>query len=146
MRRPNFRLVKIHRSYTVEEVAVLLDVHKGTVRNWINHYGLPVVDKKRPILIRGNSLKNFLEERRARNKRSLKPGEMYCFRCREPRFPFNMEAAIKQVNGHINNLVGQCCLCKTPMNRRISLARLQTAKGSLSVKIPEDLKHLIERG
>jgi hypothetical protein len=35
-RYPNYRLVKIHRNYTVEEIARLLKVHKNTVRGWIN--------------------------------------------------------------------------------------------------------------
>ena len=31
-RHPNHRLVKIHRSYTVEEIAELFAIHKNTVR------------------------------------------------------------------------------------------------------------------
>ncbi len=39
---PNHRLVKIHRSYTVEDAARCLAVHKNTVRRWIKA-GLPTV-------------------------------------------------------------------------------------------------------
>ena len=35
VKRLNPRRVKIHRSYTVEEVAMLFRVHKNTVRAWL---------------------------------------------------------------------------------------------------------------
>ena len=35
MKRLNPRRVKVHRSYTVEEVAKLFRVHKNTVRDWL---------------------------------------------------------------------------------------------------------------
>jgi DNA-directed RNA polymerase specialized sigma24 family protein len=50
-RRPNYRQVKIHRNYTVEEIASVFGIHKNTVREWIKA-GLPVLDDKRPMLIR----------------------------------------------------------------------------------------------
>ena len=40
MRRLNPRRVKIHRCYTVEEVAKLFGAHKNTVRGWLKA-GLP---------------------------------------------------------------------------------------------------------
>lgn len=58
-RLKNFRLVKIHRNYTVEEVALLLSVHKNTVRTWVKEC-LPVIDDKRPKLILGRDLSAFL--------------------------------------------------------------------------------------
>jgi hypothetical protein len=78
-RLPNPQLVKIHRSYTVEEVTRLLDVHKNTVRNWIKE-GLPVIDDKRPTVILGRDLSPFLQARRIKNKQPCKPGEIYCLR------------------------------------------------------------------
>ncbi len=34
-RHPNYRQVKIHRNYTVEEIARLFGIHKNTVRGWV---------------------------------------------------------------------------------------------------------------
>ena len=44
--RPNPRLAKIHRSYTVDEIATLYGVHRNTVRAWIAR-GLATVDQRR---------------------------------------------------------------------------------------------------
>ena len=51
-RHPNPRLAKIHRNYTVEEVAGLYGVHRNTVREWVRR-GLPTIDDRRPMLIVG---------------------------------------------------------------------------------------------
>ena len=59
-RHPNYRLAKIHRNYTVEEVARLFGVHRNTVREWIKR-GLPTSDDKRPKLILGRDLIAFLQ-------------------------------------------------------------------------------------
>jgi hypothetical protein len=66
-RRPNHRLVKIHRSYTVEEIAACSVSHKNTVRTWVKA-GLPTCDSKRPMLILGSDLAEYL--RRAGRKTS----------------------------------------------------------------------------
>ena len=85
-RHPNHRLVKIHRSYTVEEIAILFSIHKNTVRQWIKG-GLVTIDDKRPMLILGHVLVDFLKARRTKNKQKCKPGELYCVRCRSPKKP-----------------------------------------------------------
>ena len=74
-RHPNPRLVKIHRNYTVEEIASLFGVHRNTVRQWIKQ-GLPTSDQKRPFLILGRGLVAFLQARRKKNRRTCQPGEI----------------------------------------------------------------------
>jgi len=85
-RHPNHRLVKIHRAYIVEEIASLFGMHKNTVRHWIKD-GLNTIDDKRPMLILGHVLVEFLKARRVKNKQPCKPGELYCVRCRAPETP-----------------------------------------------------------
>jgi hypothetical protein len=60
-RRPDHRPVKVHRSYLIEEAANVLHVHKNTVRAWIRT-GLPLIDRTRPFLIRGEDLIAYLFE------------------------------------------------------------------------------------
>jgi Helix-turn-helix domain len=55
VRHPNPRLVKVHRNYSVEEVARLFGLHKNTVRNWLK-LGLAAIDDRRPMLILGREL------------------------------------------------------------------------------------------
>jgi len=62
-RYQNPRLAKIHRSYTVDEIADLYAVGKNTVRHWIKQ-GLPACDSKRPMLVLGSELNFFHEKRR----------------------------------------------------------------------------------
>ena len=58
-RHPNYKLIKMHRSYTVEEIANRFTIHKNTVRRWIKD-GLTCIDDKRPMLILGRSLWHFI--------------------------------------------------------------------------------------
>ena len=67
-RHVNHRLAKIHRSYTVEEVARLFGRHRNAVRAWLKS-GLPTIDKTRPALIAGIDLRDFLVKRRQQSKR-----------------------------------------------------------------------------
>jgi hypothetical protein len=85
-RHPNARIAKIHRNYTVEEVANLFGVHRITVREWVK-WGLPTSDDRRPMLILGADLVVFLRARRVEDKRTCQSGKMYCVRCRAPRAP-----------------------------------------------------------
>jgi hypothetical protein len=49
-RHPNPRLAKIHRSYSVEEIARLFEIHKNTVRAWLRQ-GLQAIDGSRPTVV-----------------------------------------------------------------------------------------------
>lgn len=142
-RHPNHRRVKIHRSYTVEEAADLLYVHKNTVFAWIKS-GLSTCDDKRPKLILGPVLIAFLQARRAKNKRTCRPGEIYCVRCRAPRFPAGDMADYEPITEKFGNLVAICPACGSIMNRRASMARLSLVQGKMKIAFPEALQRLSE--
>ena len=142
-RHPNPRLAKIHRNYTVEEIANLFGIHRNTVREWIKR-GLPTSDQKRPFLILGRDLVAFLQARRAKNKRPCQPGEIYCVRCRAPKAPAGDMADYQTVTETLGNLVAICPDCGSIINRRVSLAKLEQIRGQLDITMPQALRHIRE--
>lgn len=142
-RHPNPRLAKIHRNYSVEEVASLFGVHRNTVREWIKR-GLPTSDQKRPFLILGRDLVAFLQARRVKNKRPCQPGELYCVRCRTPKAPAGDMAEYQPVTETLGNLIAICPDCNAIMNRRASLAKLEQIRGCLDITMPQALRHIGE--
>jgi Helix-turn-helix domain len=142
-RHPNHRLVKIHRSYTVEEIADLFAIHKNTVRRWVKS-GLTTSDNKRPMLILGSDLAAFLKARRVKNKRPCKPGEIYCVRCRAPKFPAANMVEYAPVTEKFGNLIAICPDCGTIMNRHVSLAKIGHICGGMDITFPQVLEHLFD--
>lgn len=142
-RRPNPRFAKIHRNYTVEEIATLYGVHKNTVRTWIKQ-GLPTTDSRRPMLILGSDLFEFLQAKRLKNKRPCKPGEIYCVRCREPKSPAGSMADYVSLSKTQGKLIGICPSCDIMIHRFVSLTKLGQVRGQLIITMPKALQHINE--
>ena len=139
----NPNIAKIHRNYTVEEVASLYDVFKGTVRAWIKT-GLPTLNDKRPMLILGRDLVAFHQARRTKNKQKCKPGEIYCVRCHAPKKPAGDMADYQIITDKIGNLEAICPDCDKIMNRRVSLSKLEQVCGEITITLPQALQHIID--
>jgi hypothetical protein len=132
-RRLDPRRAKIHRSYTVAEVASLYGVHRNTVRHWTRR-GLETVNAVGTILILGEELRRHLTCQQAQRRVRCSPGTMYCLRCRAPRTPPEglIEAVI--IGPTTVNLRGLCPDCNCLMHRRASLTRLgQAGFGNVTV-------------
>lgn len=132
-RRTGWRVVKIHRPYTTEEVAINQGVAKGTVRRWLKT-GLPALNDRRPCLILGGDLVDFLKNRK-RPKQTCKPEECYCFKCKEPRKAAFAEAEYKPLRLTNGQLIALCEVCTTLMHKRVSWATLEALKGILHITI-----------
>jgi hypothetical protein len=141
--RPNPRLVKIHRTYTVEEVADLLGTHKNTVRRWIKT-GLPVIDSKRPTLIHGLDLRGFLQGQRTKNRQTCPPGSIYCVKCHAPKAPAGGMADYIPISATTGNLRGICPDCETLIHRRVNRAKIDQIRGGLDIAFPLADSHIRE--
>jgi hypothetical protein len=141
-RRVNPNRVKLHRSYSVEELARCLDVHKNTVRNW-QAKGLEPIDKARPLLFHGQAVRAFLVAQNASRKRPCQPGTIYCFRCREPRKPaLGMVdyVALKPASGNLRAL---CGVCESPMHRSVHEADIAGVMPGCTVQFTHGPSSLI---
>jgi len=133
--------VKIHRNYTVEEAALVLGVHKNTVRAWIKE-SLPVCDERRPTLILGAQLRVYLQQKRKTRKRKCRIFEMYCMCCRSPKRPSGDMVDLVRGNASANRLTGLCPDCESLMNRFVNQVSLVRIQSELDVRIPSSLQHI----
>jgi Helix-turn-helix domain len=143
-KRINPRLIKLHRSYTVEEAARTFGVHKNSVRSWIKS-GLPTIDTARPVLVLGSELRGWLEKRRKEAKRPCQPGTLYCFKCRTPKPPALGMIEYRPMNASTGNLSAICADCDTMMHRRTRRETISAIMPSLDVQIREAAASIIER-
>lgn len=140
-RRVNPRAVKLHRSYSVPELAACLGVHKHTVRNWQGQ-GLTPIDGGRPVLFQGAIVRAFLSARNACRKRPCPPGTLYCFRCREPRPPALGMVDYLSINAISGNVRAICATCDTVMHRRARQAALASILPDCDIQFVEALPRL----
>ncbi len=143
MARLNPRLAKLHRSYTVDEVARLYGSHRNTVRGWIKA-GLTVIDDHRPTMIQGRALRAFLQGRRDRAKRPCQPGTLYCCKCRAAREPAPGSTVFEARPTGAGNLRALCVTCGCQMFRRARQSSLATIMPETPVRIVEAAGHIAE--
>ena len=143
-RYPNPRRVKIHRPYTVEELAAALGIHKHTVRRWIKQ-GLCPIDSGRPTMLRGHNVRAFLEGRRTKAKRPCAPGEIYCFKCRVPKTPAGGVADLEISRTSVGRLVAICETCGTMLYRRVNPTKVGADWGNLEIAIRQGQARIADR-
>ena len=131
-RRIDPRLAKLHRSYTVEQVARLFSCHRNTVRSWLQS-GLKATDSGRPTLILGVELRRFHGERRAKSKCPTPAGMIFCLGCRGPRKPAGSMADYVPRTPTCGDLVGICPDCNTILYRRVNIEKLGAVSADLEV-------------
>lgn len=141
-KRPNWRKVKKHRSYTVDEAARALDVHKGTIRRYIK-IGLVVLDDQRPLLILGSDLIAFLQAQ-VPKKQKCDLHECYCLKCRKPRAPAFSDAEFTPDKANSGQLRALCETCTTVMHKRISHDQYRDLRDVLTITVTQEEMTLTE--
>lgn len=101
-------------SYTIKELAECLDISQKTCSRWIESGLKTVEDSKKPILMLGSEIKNFLRDKDSKNEIKLKRHEFFCLRCK---------AARSAKRGTIKKLKGlktaRCRVCNGKICRTI---------------------------
>lgn len=121
MKRVPAHLVKTHRSYTMEELADLLGVTKGTLRRWCKE-GLRCFTDAKPFLIQGGDFKAFYAEERSAKKIKLGAFEVYCLSCRKGREPDPDLLEIRPKDASRAVIFAICPTCGCTMQRIIRRA------------------------
>ncbi len=140
----NPNLVKINRSYTVEEAASIFPVHKNTIRSWIKN-GLATCGDQRPLLILGCELKEFIQLKRKKNKQTCQTHEIFCLRCKSPKLPAGNMVDYEPMSVSTGRLIGICPTCGGIINKYFSLAKLVVIQEKLEVTLPKAQKHINKR-
>lgn len=138
-RRPDWRRIKGKLSYTIDEAARALGIHRNTVRHWVKKGGLPAMTEARPHLILGDDLVAFLRTKRAARKRKCNAGELYCLRCRAPRRPIPGFVEYRSLTSTRGELVGMCSTCEAILHRFVSTRRVPAIAAEFNLQI--ELRH-----
>jgi excisionase family DNA binding protein len=144
VRRFNWRLIKMHHSYTIDEAALALRAHKNTVRAWIRGKQLPLVCDRRPYLIQGRVLRDFLGAQQTKSRQRCGPGQIFCLSCRSPKHPAGAMAEYRRLTAATGNLRGLCPDCHRLIHRVVSLARIDAVRGELEVTFPQEVEPITQ--
>jgi hypothetical protein len=129
----NPRRARAGLSYTVQDVAEIYGLHKNSVLQWIKD-GLPIIDQRKPYLIHGGDLAEYLRMKRSGRKRSCKPNEFFCFKCRAPRPAWENVADIQIRDKKRLSISGLCAVCRTAVHRAGSVRKLAEYQEIFSIQ------------
>jgi len=142
-RKHNIRHIKENYPYLIYEVCILLGVHKNTVLRWIKKEGLKTIDGKKPFLIHGSDLKEFLKKRQDARQSKCKDDELFCTTCKKPQKPFGMLIDIFMYTKNRGNLQGICSVCDRKIYRVFGIKKFDLVKKVFDVGKVHN-SHLIE--
>jgi hypothetical protein len=122
-RKYNTHLIKQTLSYSTQDIVSLFGLHKRTVQEWYIQ-GLLRIDDRKPFLVLGFNLKEFLDKRQGSRKRHCQPNEFFCMKCRASRTSWENVVDIKFLNEKRLMIIGLCAQCNTPLNKISSPRKL----------------------
>ena len=143
MANHNPNRVKLNRSYSFEELAVVLGVHKNTVSTWVKN-GLPCLNERRPFLILGVEARAFLREQRTAKKQRCKPNELFCMRCKTPTRAAENLVEYVPLSATKGRLTGCCGRCNSAVNKFVSCKSLVRYSLLFDLSLPKELEHIVD--
>ena len=132
-RRASTTKVKRHHVYTTQEAAATVNRDQRTVLRWIKDGGLHAATDKRPWLIRGDDLKDWLDGRIKRRRRPLGSDEIHCMACRRPVRPAGDMVDYVEDRPRRGRLVGICPCCNRMIHRFVGRAEIPAFERHLEV-------------
>lgn len=144
-RKHNINHIKQNYSYTVNELCEKLGVHKNTVLRWINKEDLKTLGKKKPFLVHGLDLREFLKNRQQSQKNKCKDDEFFCVKCQVPQKPWENMVDIMVMTKNRANMKGLCEKCDRDIYKGLSVKKIEFAKNLFDVGLVHNL-HLLEQG
>lgn len=133
--------VKINRSYTFEELALVFSVHKNTVSTWVKN-GLPCLKEMRPFLILGSDAREYLQQQRTIKKQKCQPNELFCMRCKAPTRPAENFVEYLPLSATKGRLTGFCQCCESEVNKFVSFDSLERYSALFDLSKPKALEHI----
>ena len=127
----NIHLIKSRSSYSIKDIATLLNVDRKTCSRWIKKENLKVVDEdSSPLLIMGEDLKIFINPKRSAKKKPLAKNQFYCFKCKKVVEALNGSENIVKTGKRIGKnkieqqkKIGLCEQCGTKINRFLKICQ-----------------------
>lgn len=138
----NVRRIKTNISYTYEEAADLLTIHKNTLTHW-EAEGLKVMRDVRPYLIHGSALIEFITNRQKARKRKCRPDQFYCCKCQTPTTSYEGITDIKILSPIKLQLIGLCPICDGKVLKFGLTAKLPEYQKTFVIQMIHD-EHLME--
>jgi len=132
-KRANPMAVKAALTYDVNEAARALGKTPATIRNWVKD-GLSVMSSRKPYLISGAAIREYLRAKYKAAKHPLGPDMLYCLACRKGRHPVGMSATISSLTLRTSLLKGICSRCGGTCTRMISKSKAADFAQTFSVK------------
>jgi hypothetical protein len=126
-------LIESNRSYSTQKIKKLIGIHEQTIREWILINNLECVSKK-PILIYGAVLKEFIKNRNESHKKTLNFNEFKCLKCKVISIPKNNQISLyNNKNGSIR-VTGTCQNCNNEFSKLFKKDSTEQLKNSFFIK------------
>lgn len=132
-RRANPMAVKAALTYDVNEAAAALGKTPATIRNWVKG-GLPIMSSRKPYLISGAAIREYLRAKYKAAKRPLGSEEFFCPSCRNGQKPLDMAATLSPMTARTSLLKGICSQCGGICTRMVSNAKVADFARTFTIK------------
>ena len=132
----NYKLIESNRSYSTEKIKKLIGIHEQTIREWVNQNNLECVSKK-PILIYGAVLKEFIKNRNESHKKTLNFNEFKCLKCKAISIPKDNQISIYHNKNSSIRATGVCQNCDNEFSKVFKKNSIEQLKNSFFIKPTE---------